>query len=68
MKEPDGGSAFPMSGRNIDFFGMSLRDYFAAAALSGIAGSKMYKEITFSEAAQEAYLYAKAMIEARDEP
>ncbi len=65
-----GGPAFPTQtyegGGDDD--GMSLRDYFAAAALQGILaaysgeGLKLPAE---SEAAVDAYDYADAMLEAR---
>jgi hypothetical protein len=44
--------------------GMSLRDYFAAAALQGMASS----EHTWSNIAKSAYLAADAMIAARKKP
>lgn len=49
MKEPidDGGQAFPRAGALGDGWeGMSLRDYFAAQALAGLAGNEQW--ITFA--------------------
>lgn len=65
----DGGPAFPYGGIHINgerLAGMSLRDYFAAAALSGMfstPGSHLY----FENAATEAYRYADAMLKAREQ-
>jgi hypothetical protein len=73
MSEPinDGGSAFPSppSQHSNGFYstgeGMTLRDYFAAAALQGmlsdacIAGSDL-------QLAENAYSYANAMLKARE--
>lgn len=65
-----GGPAYPSTvqlsngGEATSFcLGMTLRDYFAAAALQGklAAGDTGFKEI-----AQFAYLYADAMLKARD--
>lgn len=83
--KPDGGPAFPVSthlddsGRlghqdgptSFQFAGMTLRDYFAAAALQGICSN-------FPEAAdavgsrhgvaEDAYLIADAMLAEREKP
>ena len=57
----DGGSAFPFGDyTNEGEQGMSLRDYFAAAALSIAQAAK-------SLVAEEAYEYADAMLAARKE-
>jgi hypothetical protein len=69
----DGGPAFPHSiDRNAitvqDFTGMSLRDYFAAAALQGIwTNLHCTPTVKFNEIATRAYQQADAMIEARKE-
>lgn len=57
----NGGTAFPTSGGGQ---GMSLRDYFAAAAITGIATSVGY---TPDYKAKMAYEMADAMIAARGE-
>ena len=75
----DGGSAFPLAGSSDYSYapqdGMSLRDYFAAAALS-IAQANWQKhndennegeEPAKSLVAEEAYEYADAMLAARKE-
>lgn len=63
MSEQDGGAVFPCG----DFTqlasdrGMTLRDYFAAKALSNLADNGQSAEFT----AQRAYEYADAMLKAR---
>lgn len=60
----NGGPAFPVgSGDMRDPIGMSLRDYFAAAAMQGICASGPM--ITDDVIALEAYSIADAMIKAR---
>ena len=69
----DGGAAFPQSrqfdanGNVISYesYGMSLRDYFAAAALQGIKWNG-YERLDNS--AQVAYALADAMLAERDKP
>jgi hypothetical protein len=62
----DGGPAFPMGyhpeGNNADHFGMTLRDYFAAAALQGLMASR-----NFLDEHDGPYVYeiADAMLKAR---
>ena len=57
----DGGPAFP--GQFPDN-GMTLRDYFAAAAITG-SMEGLYKGVTLSELVQNAYEVADAMLEKR---
>jgi hypothetical protein len=48
--------------------GMTLRDYFAAAALQGIcANLHCTPQVTFKEVSQRAYAQADAMLAARKE-
>ena len=75
----DGGPAFPMGyhpeGNSADQFGMTLRDYFAAAALQAIISSAlsegtktMYniRKPDFLECLSlDAYAHADAMLKAR---
>lgn len=72
MSKPnDGGPAFPECGTENGFFnpGMSLRDYFAAAALQGMLTDVPHEDrLKFPEYAQDAYRYADAMLEARKLP
>ena len=67
MSKNDGGPAYPSlretgesAGR-----GMSLRDWFAGQALSGILASE--RDAGAPDLAREAYLYADAMLAAREE-
>ena len=69
----NGGPAFPVHPeiiphRDHDFAGMSLRDYFAAKAMQGMAGSHAYCERGWDQAdlAGQAYEIADAMLKARD--
>jgi hypothetical protein len=64
----NGGPAFPKNwiSQKTDDQGMSLRDYFAAAALPAlIAASDRWPSITRDNVVGEAYNYADAMLEAR---
>jgi len=52
MSDPDGGTAFPIvhpDGGGVQYFGMSLRDYFAAQALQG----QMQREKDFGKTVRE---------------
>jgi hypothetical protein len=64
----DGGPAFPMGyhpeGNNADHFGMTIRDYFAAAALQGILADG--GGASWDDDAKNAYAVADAMIRARE--
>jgi len=73
-KIKDGGAAFPIAGLsglpNDNFIypqaGMTLRDYFAAAALQGLAvNAHNFDNMSDKSIAENAYLIADAMIEAR---
>jgi hypothetical protein len=68
-KIQDGGQAFPSPFTGHDS-GMSLRDYFAAQALTGIQVgcvemAKMGKKADHDQQATAAYLLADAMLKAR---
>ena len=70
-----GGPAFPCHPEIIpqndrDFAGMTLRDYFAAKAMHGMAGSRRYCEAGWDQAdmASQAYEIADAMLKAREVP
>lgn len=64
----DGGSAFPSYGSmgEIVGYGMTLRDYFAAAALTGICASGPGHHMTNEAIATEAGKLADAMIKERE--
>ncbi len=88
-KKPDGGCAFPIaeemeSGRSVaSSYGMSLRDYFAAAALQGMLSAHAIfiktgdkpkgmepppmRKMTDIEISSSAYQYADAMLKAREQ-
>lgn len=66
----DGGPAFGFASGDMVSLGMTLRDYFAAAALSSMDATR---ELSFlepgkenSQMAQRAYRIADAMIKARE--
>lgn len=65
----DGGQAFPRAVQFDDAFinghGMTLRDYFAAAALQGCLASFELTG-TLDAVASKAYAYADAMLKARE--
>lgn len=74
MTDPTGGRAFPNDGawaNNVPEGGMSLRDYFAAAALTGGMGRVSMKEI-FGNAsamvgfARDCFAVADAMLQERN--
>ena len=64
MGERDGGAAFPCHGQFAGDLGMSLRDYFAAAALTGLAANPTNRG-TPDQAATISYAIADAMLAAR---
>jgi len=62
-----GGSAFPHIGIGTDVDGMTLRDYFAAKALTGLLGAaEMRDTLDGDEIALVSYLMADSMLKARD--
>ena len=73
-KHKDGGPAFPgmdyvSQHGKINPPGMTLRDYFAAAALTGLLSNKEGYDRSYAFASEEAYQYADEMLLARkDEP
>lgn len=72
-KSNNGGPAFPIQGQQFDIGegpmvipgnnGMTLRDYFAAKAMLGYFSSP--EELSASQIAGLAYVFADAMLEAR---
>ena len=70
-QKDDGGPAFPHEELNDDgsFFsvhkGMSLRDWFAGQALNQ-ATREIWAEHKFEDVAKRCYLFADAMLEARN--
>ena len=69
-KIDEGGAAFPHGDpTHGGDLGMSLRDYFAAAALQGMMGNRSLVDTFSGHAvmAEKSYFLADAMIEARKE-
>ena len=64
-KISDGGPAFPADFQ-LYSTGMTLRDYFAAAALQGLLASPAEAEFGVSHFATAAYECADAMLKARE--
>lgn len=70
MSEQDGGPAFPVLVRDpwgemrSNPPGMTQRDYFAAAAMSGLLSREVLPP-TYDEMARTAYAQADAMLRAR---
>ena len=67
----DGGPAFPGTEDNYKFegsAGMSLRDYFAAKAMQALITTVLdnVSSIDPVDAAEDAYLFADALLAARD--
>lgn len=61
----DGGPAFPILYDDLCVTGMTLRDYFAAAALQGLLADEIAGYSTFSDFAEGAYGFADAMLAER---
>jgi len=74
MTKNTGGSAFPDPGRAqsqkqrevLTETGMSLRDYFAAKAITGILSGGVASEDYLNRISDRAYFLADAMLKARD--
>lgn len=70
----DGGPAFPLENPRLlengelfkQFYGLSMRDYFAGQAISGMSSSPYWDGTSFDAMATAAYSYADAMINARE--
>ena len=56
-----GGPAFPTRDNDNGYYGMTLRDYFAAKAMQELVGV-----FTAKEGAEKAYEWADAMLKARE--
>lgn len=61
-----GGPAFPLNVNHKWFEGMTLRDYFAAAAMQGWCSMTQSSDWTEEELARDAYVIADAMLAARE--
>ena len=61
-------SAFPISGSQYRHTeGMTLRDYFAAKAMTGLLTAEIVGEYSNEHVAEIAYRIADAMLKAREE-
>ena len=71
-KTNDGGPAYPTLGNiayNSDWqteYGMSLRDWFAGRALTGLLSTYTTDEVAWEKVAHRAYGLADAMLAARE--
>lgn len=58
--------AFPLTNTNTQHTGMDLRDYFAAKAMQVYLTATIGQTIMTQNVAENAYLMADAMLEARN--
>lgn len=64
----DPGTAFPIvhpDGRGVQYFGLSMRDYFAAKAMQGWTANPLPNDSSIQDVAAWAYRQADAMLVAR---
>ncbi len=74
MKNNTGGPAFPHSDTRSNYSGMTLRDYFAAKAITSIMATPWFQHTSSQrgsaeyaeELASECYAVADAMLKARE--
>lgn len=69
--DQEGGTAFPIvhpDGKGVQYYGMTLRDYFAAKALQGICAHQDTWGLQMKQIAESAYEAADAMLAARSQP
>lgn len=66
-KHKDGGPAFAFASGDVVSLGITARDYFAAAALTGLLSNKEGYDRSYAFASEEAYQYADEMLTARKE-
>ncbi len=64
-KTNDGGPAYPIVSDDLCATGMTLRDYFAAAALQGLLADPSNGN-PYRGNAESAYIYADAMLAERE--
>jgi hypothetical protein len=65
----DGGAAFPVvhpDGSGVQYFGIGIRDYFAAKALQGMICAEFASVFNPDDWAQYSYKIADAMLTARN--
>ena len=69
MSKRDGGPVYPQDRaqpETVHYSGLSVRDYFAAAALAGVTAADTNDEKTVKDCAHLAYYIADAMLAERD--
>ncbi len=59
--------AFPTPAHNLQNDGMTLRDYFAAKAMTGLLTAELVGEYSNEHVAEISYRIADAMMKAREE-
>jgi hypothetical protein len=64
---PNSGATIPSSLDYQDFQGMTLRDYFAAKAMTGLLTAEIVGEYTNEHIANISFLIADAMMKVRSE-
>lgn len=64
--EETGGPAFPQTHGQVQYYGMTLRDYFAAKAMQGLLADLGIR-VERHELARRAYEIADAMLKARQQ-
>lgn len=70
IEKDDGGAAFPVvwpDDKGVQFYGLSMRDYFAAKAMQALVENREGKQLYEKSIAQIAYRIADAMLEAREQ-
>ncbi|KAA0876292.1 hypothetical protein [Nitrincola tapanii] len=65
-RKNSGGSAFPYELTKKYYHGMTMRDYFAAQAMQGLAAASLHSRMTPEMVAKRAYEWADAMLNERD--
>lgn len=59
------GPAFPVDMNLVNWTGITMRDWFATFAMRSICASDVFPDLTFDDAASDAYKMADAMLKAR---
>ena len=67
LSKPDGGPAFPTHHTDSNH-GMTLRDYFAAKAMTALIAFYASKDLNEKVTADLAYMQADAMLKEREKP
>lgn len=70
IEKDDGGAAFPVvwpDDKGVQYYGLSMRDYFAAKAMQGYWSDSRFQKIGMDELARHCYAMSDAMLEARNQ-